>query len=142
MKKILLTLGFALLSVYSMQAHKAWPYPMTFVQSNGDTIVVRMHGDDYFSWYTDMEGNILERHGNDFTKIDVDEETFFAQAQQTLNAKGMYREPIAPAASLFPHTGSPKAVVILAEYQDVKFSLKNPKASFEQYLNRDQWPPR
>ncbi len=141
MKKILLTLGFALLSVYSMQAHKAWPYPMTFVQSNGDTIVVRMHGDDYFSWYTDMEGNILERHGNDFTKIDVDEETFFAQAQQTLNAKGMYREPIAPAASLFPHTGSPKAVVILAEYQDVKFSLKNPKASFEQYLNRTNGHP-
>lgn len=141
MKKILLTLGFALLSVCSMQAHKAWPYPMTFVQSNGDTIVVRMHGDDYFSWYTDMEGNILERHGNDFTKIDVDEETFFAQAQQTLNAKGMYREPIAPAASLFPHTGSPKAVVILAEYQDVKFSLKNPKASFEQYLNRTNGHP-
>lgn len=141
MKKILLTLGFALLSVYSMQAHKAWPYPMTFVQSNGDTIVVRMHGDDYFSWYTDMEGNILERHGNDFTKIDVDEETFFAQAQQTLNAKGMYREPIAPAASLFPHTGSPKAVVILAEYQDVKFSLKNPKASFDQYLNRTDGQP-
>lgn len=141
MKKILLTLGFALLSVCSMQAHKAWPYPMTFVQSNGDTIVVRMHGDDYFSWYTDMEGNILERHGNDFTKIDVDEETFFAQAQQTLNAKGMYREPIAPAASLFPHMGSPKAVVILAEYQDVKFSLKNPKASFEQYLNRTNGHP-
>ena len=142
MKKILLTLGFALLSVCSMQAHKAWPYPMTFVQSNGDTIVVRMHGDDYFSWYTDMEGNILERHGNDFTKIDVDEETFFAQAQQTLNAKGMYREPIAPAASLFPHMGSPKAVVILAEYQDVKFSLKNPKASFEQYLNATEGHPK
>lgn len=142
MKKILLTLGFALLSVCSMQAHKAWPYPMTFVQSNGDTIVVRMHGDDYFSWYTDMEGNILERHGNDFTKIDVDEETFFAQAQQTLNAKGMYREPIAPAASLFPHMGSPKAVVILAEYQDVKFSLKNPKASFDQYLNAPEGHPK
>ncbi|KXB50908.1 M6 family metalloprotease domain protein [Bacteroidales bacterium KA00344] len=141
MKKILLTLGFALLSVCSMQAHKAWPYPMTFVQSNGDTIVVRMHGDDYFSWYTDMEGNILERHGNNFKKIDVDEETFFAQAQQTLNAKGMYREPIAPAASLFPHMGSPKAVVILAQYPDMKFSLPNPRKSFDQYLNRTNGRP-
>lgn len=142
MKKILLTLGLALLSVCSMQAHKAWPYPMTFVQSNGDTIVVRLHGDDYFSWYTDMEGNILERHGNDFTKIDVDEETFFAKAQQSLNAKGIHREPIASSNSLFPHEGSPKAVVILAQYQDVKFSLANPRASFDQYLNATEGHPK
>ncbi|MGI6242741.1 MAG: M6 family metalloprotease domain-containing protein [Prevotella sp.] len=141
MKKILLTLGFVLLSVCTMQAHKAWPYPMTFVQSNGDTIVVRLHGDDYFSWYTDMEGNILERHGNDFTKIDVDKETFFAQAQQTLNAKGIHREPIAPSHSLFPHEGSPKVVVILAQYKDLPFSVKDPRASFDQYLNATEGQP-
>ena len=142
MKKILLSLSIAIVTAVSVHAHKAWPYPMTFVQSNGDTITVRLNGDDYFHWYTDMEGNILERHGNDFTKIAVDKETFFAQAQQTLNAKGIRREPIVKSSSLFPHMGSPKAVVILAQYQDLAFSLPNPKASFKQYLNSTERPLR
>lgn len=142
MKKILLSLSIAMLSAVSTHAHRAWPYPMTFVQSNGDTITVRLNGDDYFHWYTDMEGNILERHGNDFTKIAIDKETFFAQAQQTLNAKGIRREPIVKSSSLFPHMGSPKAVVILAQYQDLAFSVKNPRASFDQYLNATDGHPQ
>jgi immune inhibitor A len=142
MKKILLSLSIAIMATVSIHAHKAWPYPLTYVQSNGDTITVRLNGDDYFHWYTDMEGNILERHGNDFKKIDVDKETFFARAQQMLNAKGIRREPIAKSSKLFPHMGSPKAVVILAQYQDVSFSLKDPRASFEQYLNGTDGRPQ
>jgi immune inhibitor A len=37
----------------------------------------------------------------------------------------------------FPHIGSPKAVVILAQYQDVKFTITNPQKVFDEYLNGD-----
>ena len=37
--------------------------------------------------------------------------------------------------TLFPHSGTPKAVVILAEFQDTPFTITNPRRSFEQYLN-------
>lgn len=35
----------------------------------------------------------------------------------------------------FPHTGSPKALVLLVEFSDVKFTTKDPLATFNYYLN-------
>lgn len=42
---------------------------------------------------------------------------------------------IAPA--YFPHSGSPKALVILVQFQDVKFKSSDPVATFNNYLNAD-----
>ena len=142
MKKSLLILLVAIFDTLCAHAHKAWPYPMTFVQSNGTTITVQLHGDDTFSWYTDMNGNILERHGNDFKKLSVDPTTYLTRARQATRTRAMRREPIATSTAIFPHTGSPKVLVILAEYQDKKFALKNPRASFEQYFNATDGHPR
>lgn len=44
--------------------------------------------------------------------------------------------PLRDDSSLFPHTGSPKALILLVEFQDSTFSLPNPRRSFEQYFNR------
>lgn len=35
----------------------------------------------------------------------------------------------------FPHTGSPKVLVLLVEFSDSVFTLANPKVSFDEYLN-------
>lgn len=40
-------------------------------------------------------------------------------------------------STLFPHTGSPKALVILVEFSDTTFTIGNPKLSFNEYLNND-----
>ena len=142
MKKTLLILLVVIFHTLCARAHKVWPYPMTFAQSDGTTITVRLHGDDTFSWYTDMNGNILERHGNDFKKLSVDPTTYLARASQATRARAMLREPIATSKTTFPHMGSPRVLVILAEYQDKKFALKNPRASFEQYFNATDGHPR
>lgn len=42
-----------------------------------------------------------------------------------------------PSTPYFPHTGSPKALVILAEFVDLPFSVADPKASFDMFLNGD-----
>ncbi len=39
--------------------------------------------------------------------------------------------------TFFPHSGSPKAVVILAEFSDSLFRIPDTKAAFEKYLNAD-----
>lgn len=136
MRKIFLSLAMALAAFTTAQADKAWPYPITITQSDGTAITVRMHGDEHFFWYTDMDGNILERRGNDFTPVATTPEAYLAQAKAA-QAKAARREPIAASASLFPHTGSPKAVVVLAEFQDRKFTVANPKVNFDQYLNKE-----
>lgn len=40
-------------------------------------------------------------------------------------------------ATLFPHIGTPKVLVALVEFSDVKFTVKEPKKAFDQYLNAE-----
>lgn len=136
MKKILLTLSLAL-TMSAAWAAKAINKPITVKQSDGTYITVYLHGDEDFHWYTSSDGTILMRNGNDFTPITETPETFFAKAENTRRMNVMKREPVSGSSKqLFPHTGSPKALVILAQYQDVAFSLADPKKSFDQYLNK------
>ncbi len=140
MRKLLLSLALLLAQLTVSYAAKAWPYPMTFTQSDGTQITVRLHGDEDFHWYTDMQGNILQRTGNDFKILNVDPATFVAQGQAKRKAAAKRREPVGQSRYYFPHTGSPKAVVILAQYSDKPFLLPDPKASFDQYLNKETGP--
>lgn len=136
MKKILLTLGLAF-TMAPAWAAKAWNQPITVTQPDGTTITVYLHGDEDFSWYTSVDGKILIRNGNTFTPITETKEEFFAKAAEIRKANAKRREPVTGNTRyLFPHTGSPKALVILAEYPDKKFSLADPKLSFDQYLNK------
>ena len=136
MKKILLTLSMAI-TMSSAWAAKAINKPITIQQSDGTLITVYLHGDEDFHWYTSADGTILLRNGNDFTPITESQETFFAKAENARRMNVMKREPVTGSSkTLFPHTGSPKALVILAQYQDVAFSLADPKKSFDQYLNK------
>lgn len=51
---------------------------------------------------------------------------------------GMTRKmKIRDDSTLFPHMGSPKALVILVEFTDTTFTLPDPKASFNDYLNNE-----
>ena len=62
---------------------------------------------------------------------------FFAASQQKLQKQSSARKAqhIKEEATLFPHTGTPKALVLLVDFPDEPFSLPDPKKSFEQYLN-------
>lgn len=141
MEKTILTLALAL-GLSSAWAAKAWNMPITITQPDGTTITVFQHGDEHFSWYTSLNGTILNRIGNTFIPITESKEAFFAKAARIRKANTIKREPVQGSSqALFPHTGSPKALIILAEYQDKKFSLKNPKKSFNQYLNKMDGAP-
>lgn len=54
------------------------------------------------------------------------------QANQASRANG-----INPQNRYFPHTGSPKALVILVEFPDLKFKSSDPVATFNHYLNAE-----
>lgn len=131
MKKILLCV-LLLASVFNAHAIKALRIPSTYTQSDGTKITVYLNGDENFAWYTDDKGNILERKGNDFTPIKISKSLFFSNAKKNLPVR---REPVANSSTLFPHVGSPKALVILVNFTDTTFSLPNPKKSFDYFLN-------
>ena len=70
MKRITFILLSCLLSLATWAA-KANPEPMTFVQSDGTEITVRLYGDEHFSWYATLDGVLLVRTDNDFFVAEV-----------------------------------------------------------------------
>ncbi len=162
MKKILLSIAFALVGIASGFAAKAHTELTTITQSDGSQLTIRLHGDEHFSWYSTADDVLLVQVGSNYYVAQVEEDgTLKATPQLAHNAgeRGTVEEQVInnqdkekflnllkaePQAlakpigkvnpAYFPHTGSPKALVILVEFQDVKFKTSDPVATFTHYL--------
>ena len=162
MKKILLSIAFALMGIASGFAAKAHTGLTTITQSDGSQLTIRLHGDEHFSWYSTADDVLLVQVGSNYYVAQVEEDgTLKATPQLAHNAgeRGTVEEQVInnqnkekflnllnaePQAlakpigtvtpAYFPHTGSPKALVILVEFQDVKFKTSVPVATFTHYL--------
>ena len=117
MKRIIFCLCTIVCSV-SLWAVTATPYPFTVTQPDGTTITVRLHGDEYHSYYTTEDGTPLRRLDNGFFVEDYSvKENFASTASQRRAASIRPREE----ATKFPLTGSPKSLVLLVGFQDLPF---------------------
>lgn len=162
MKKILLSIAFALMGIASGFAAKAHTALTTITQSDGSQLTIRLHGDEHFSWYSTADDVLLVQVGSNYYVAQVEEDgTLKATPQLAHNAgeRGTVEEQVInnqnkekflnllnaePQAlakpigtvipAYFPHKGSPKALVILVEFQDVKFRSQDPVATFTHYL--------
>lgn len=54
------------------------------------------------------------------------------------NSKELY-ENITNNSTYFPHTGTPKALVILVQFTDTTFKINSPKYIFDKYLNANSF---
>lgn len=117
MKRIIFCLCTIVCSV-SLWAVTATPYPFTVTQPDGTTITVRLHGDEYHSYYTTEDGTPLRRLDNGFFVEDYTvKENFASTASQRRAASIRPREE----ATKFPLTGSPKSLVLLVGFKDLPF---------------------
>lgn len=168
MKKILLSIAFALLGFSSSFAAKAYPGPITVTQSDGTTLTVYLHGDENFSWSSASDGTLLVQVGKNYYVAQVEEngtlkatpqlahnpenrsatekkvaeaqnkDSFFKATDANLQslAKNLNTD-IASNRSYFPHSGSPKVLVILVQFTDCKFLSNDPKTAFHYFLNAE-----
>lgn len=146
-------------------AVKAFPHPITVQQSDGTSLTIIGNGDEDLHYVTTLDGVLLVQEPGGWTVAEVDAdgelhssgllahdgahrgsqelaaisrqdiELFTQKSAARRHVNNLRREPIAASSNHFPHTGHPKALVILAEFSDVKFSFSNPLQSFDQYLN-------
>ena len=65
MKKILSIIGF-LMMVCTMYAVPAHPGILDYIQPNGDTLHVRLIGDERFHFYTTADGLLLQKNEKGF----------------------------------------------------------------------------
>ena len=63
-------------------------------------------------------------------------EKFLNAGREIASIRKARREPIdITGTTLFPHEGTPKAVVILAQFSDTTFTIENPKRAFQDYFD-------
>jgi immune inhibitor A len=146
---------------------KVHPGPAVIKQSDGTEITVYAYGDCDNHWYATADGVLLYHEGFDYfvAKVDADgnlvptkqlahemtqrsaaevklvkaqnRKLFYDKKKETSARLAPRKEPVENDETLFFHTGSPKALVILAEFTDSVFKDSDPKSVFEQYLNAD-----
>ena len=164
MKKILLSITFALMGIVSGFAAKAYPGIVTVTQSDGTELNVRIYGDEHFNWLTTEDGVLLVQEGNNYyiaetTSYGTLKATSYiahnankrvpaeikAIKKQDLSRFRSYAiQKASPTKAMgtgnsgvkyFPHSGSPKALVILVEFSDTPFqSGEKAKNVFEHFL--------
>ena len=127
MKKILSILSLCLLSM-SMFAVIASPEPIEVIQPDGSTLTVKLVGDEFHSYYTTLDGTPLRRTASGKFVKDASVAEMPAQARKARQVaqKQNYEQN-------FPLSGSPKSIVILVNFTDVKFTYK--AEDFQDMLN-------
>ena len=163
MKKTVLIL-ITLLCHLASHASKGWPYPITVSQPDGTQLTVRINGDADFNWVSTLDGVVLKQVGNGYFVANIDTNGTLSSsgtlahnadkrssAEQSLCKKQDVKafltintrpERLATtrgfggkgSTSFFPHTGSPRAIVLLVQFANRPFKVQ-PRKAFNQYLN-------
>lgn len=163
MKKCTLTLLGVLLSM-SAWAIPAKPGKVVLTQPDGTKIEVYVRGDEKFHYYETMDGKILLPGSDGLLKYAVIDGSGNMVAGE-VNAKGVQthcaKEKMAATKAdgnairtalqkqiekattnnpgeirrTFPTTGTVRGLIVLAEYQDVKFSKNGTLETFQQLAN-------
>lgn len=126
MKKIILCLTLALMSATTMFAVKAKSGITQLQLVDGTIVSATLHGDEHFSYYSLLDGTPLKKSDNGKYEI-ISTETLNARKATVINTLKTRASGIGSTyPSYFPHTGSPKALVILVQFQDVNSRAATP----------------
>ena len=162
MKRIFLNIVLAL-SLLSATAIEAWavkaiPTPVSVRQPDGSVIKVMIHGDEYLNWMT--SGNRIVAYGSDgylhYASIMADGKKVLGgrvSGSGALMTNGSAPNPPAAAikyandirarytASNTPNKsislGEKKFLILLVEFQDIPFTVKDAHQAFSDMLNKE-----
>lgn len=166
MKKLILTLAFATMDFIAGYAAKAYPGAITITQNDGTQVDILLHGDEHLSWYTTTDGILLVQVGGNYyvaqveddgslkatpqlahnasQRSNIENQVIALQNKQSFfNATQVKAQAIRKNINIdssnpyFPHVGSPKALVILAQFQDCQFKTSKPTEVFNYLLNAE-----
>lgn len=155
-----------LLATVAIRAARAYSEPFVVNQPDGTQLTLVLNGDEHMSWLTTSDGTIVMETPQGYCVASIDDHgelvashlvahqpvqrtaeeqqvcqlqqqrrsLFFQQVNTTWNA---VRRAQVTGKNYFPHSGSPKCLVILAQFSDKSFTSENAHEQFEQYINGD-----
>ena len=129
-----MTAATLLLSIVAM-ASPAKPGRIVYTQPDGSTIGIYLHGDEYYHWMTDDNGNIVADDGTGFiTKQDQTALTRRKTMIEQARTKRQENMAIMKAASS-NNLGAPEIPVLLIGFSGSNNQIKNTQAQFDAMLN-------
>lgn len=133
MKKTFLSI-FLMLAVSGwlmMWADSATPYPIKMRQPDGSTVTLRLHGDEFCSWYTSEDGRVYYRRGSDgWWRPDNGSGPNRVMRSQARSQREERDASMAPRKDGLGW-GEKRFLVILVQWSDQTF-----KSGFEDYFHR------
>ena len=126
MKKIVVFFSLVWLSI-SAFAVQASPDPVVMTQADGSTVTLKLVGDEFHSYYTRTDGTPVRLEGGMWIKDEnvAKESRQIRQVRRAAQQKNL--------SGTYPLSGSPKSLVILVNFADLKFKFT--RDAFERMLN-------
>lgn len=113
MKHLLITLALSAVGTLAMQAVPAYPWPVTVTGPDGQPVTVQVHGDEYCSWITNAQGQMVEYDAQGRLTV-VTDAPIALNALNALNAPNNHRAPKRRLADYKRFRG----LVILVNFND------------------------
>lgn len=146
-KHIVLLIAFVVMVTMEMFAAKAVPGAMQVTLVDGRTVTVSLRGDEHLHFLISSDNEIIIREGDTYrvateeeredifnSATKLDEEILANQAKAIGALQANSGEGIS-GDRLFPHVGTPKVLVLMAEFADVSFTFS--KHEIDSLLNSD-----
>ncbi len=153
-------------TVSDANAAPAKPGVITVTQSDGSTLKIRVHGDEFFGWTTTVDGYTIASEDGIYYYAEYNNDGTMQLSSQRVSSSRTSTErsfvskmsmpnmrSVASSVSAmkraeagrntrstkFPHEGDVKSVVILIDYKDVKFRVGDPNQAFDNQLNQENY---
>ena len=114
---------------HAVPAPKVW---QEYIQPDGTTIVIRLVGDEFYHYWENQEGNIVQQDESGFWRV-IETKPTRALIQKRRQASNKY------VANRQKQVGTmnmaQKGLVILVNFQDVKFNNANTQAAMDDLMN-------
>lgn len=128
-------LSILLLLIFAPDAHStiASPQPFKYKQPDGSTVIVQLHGDEFFHWETIGGKNVALDHKGYYRE----ESKASLQARQIsaindmMNRRAMY----SAQPNKVIREGEPHFLILLIEFTDIRFTVPDPQTAFSNLLN-------
>lgn len=151
-------MAVGLASVFDAVAKPAYPGLINYLQPDGSEISISMRGDESAHAIYDAEGNMLALNTEGFLVkasaeyVKSKEAMMFnaaaerkvkarkarrAAMAQSLNEESGLRDKYIFSGTPLPSEGEPHALVLLVEFTNRHFSLRNPREYFDRMLNEE-----
>lgn len=136
MKRLIMSLFVALCCFFSASAVPAYPGLITYTQPDGSVIKIRLHGDEFCHWVTNEAGQVVEQDEDGFYRV-VDSSKLAMRRSAGRASRAEANEARRGPAKAAVASGKDKHfLVILVQFDDVKFSTGNNQAAFYNLMNK------